>query len=95
MKTPSNWLATLPALAGLAGIYVRKHGGTGQGLAINRHLTVLMGGCVGVESQPGKGSCFWASARLCRGVGASAVTHLRPQCQKCRFTRVNSERNCL
>jgi signal transduction histidine kinase len=33
--------------------------GTGIGLAIVRKGIERMGGCVGVDSQPGKGSCFW------------------------------------
>ncbi len=59
----------------------RRYAGTGLGLVITRRLAQLMGGDSGAQSEAGKGSRFWLTARLGKGSlqepVASAVTWSR------------------
>ena len=55
----------------------RRYGGTGLGLAITRKLAQLMGGDAGVDTELGKGSCFWLTVRVKKGAGPSQASALQ------------------
>jgi len=56
------------------GATTRRYGGTGLGLTITRQLVELMGGRIGVDSAPGRGSAFWVDIELAKPRAAGPAT---------------------
>jgi len=69
----------------------RKFGGTGLGTTISKELVDLMGGKIGVESEPEKGSTFWFAVKLEKQPESAAVASMSTPISRTRVLLVAAD----
>ena len=73
------------------GSAARRYGGAGLGLTLSKKLVEMMDGEIGVESEAGRGSAFWFTARLTRQTAQASPSPGPEQGRPHPRTRISTE----